>query len=169
MVKNILLLAGLAGSLCGSAFAQDATTRWLVVTQVAADKAVQVQLNSGRIFKGKLIRGDESGMVLQDSKGETMIARGEILEIRVREGRGRGGRAKLGAIIGGLVGGGFGAAGGASFGALGAPETGASFAAGVTAGGAGIGAAIGAAIPNRYVRVYTASGAGSTPEPHSSK
>jgi hypothetical protein len=134
-------------------FAQDATTRWLVVTQVAAGKVVRVQLNSGRTFSGKLIRGSESGLVLQVSKGETMLAREEIREIRVREGRGRGGRAKLGAIIGGSIGGGLGAAAGAGLGS-------AEVAVAATVESAGIGAAIGAAIPDRYTTVYTAPTAG---------
>src|SRR5262245_41032483 len=137
MLKKLLLLAGLAGSLCVSAFAQADTTRWLALMQMTEGRVMQVKLNSGHTISGTLIRGDESTMMLWYSKGESMIARQEIREIRVREGRGHGGRAKLGAIIGGLVGGALGAFSGALGGAGGAH---ASLAAGVAVGVTGAGA-----------------------------
>ena len=162
MIKSLLIGTMLAGVLCVPTFAQDATTRWLVVTQVAAGKVVRVQLATGRTVNGKLIRGTESSLVLEVSKGETMLVRDEIREIRVREGRGRGGRAKLGAIIGGSIGGGLGAAAGAVAGSAEAVVA-------ATVESAAFGAAISAAIPNRYTTVYTAPAAGPDPEPRSSK
>ena len=162
MLKSILLLVGLTGSLCICAFAQADTTRWLALMQMTEGKVMQVKLNSGRTISGTLIRGDESTMVLRYSKGESIITREEIREIRVREGRGHGGRAKLGAIIGGSVGGAMGALSGALGGAGGADASlAAGIAIGVTGAGAGIGAVIGAAIPNRYTRAYTAPAAAS--------
>ncbi len=177
MINRILLSAGLAGVLCASAWAQknaqfevgigqDAdTSRWIGVMQVAAGRIVQVHLNSGRTVNGKLIRGDGTNMVLQNSKEETMIARAEIREVRLREGRGRGGRAKLGAIIGVSIGGGLGTLGSIPYVNAGEPGlavAGAALSAGL---GAGIGAGIGAAIPDRYTRVYSAAADGSKPQP----
>ena len=134
------------------------TSRWLAVVRKATGTVIQIRLSNGNKIDGNLLRGDESGLVVRQRRGETAVARSDVLAMRMRVGRSRHSGMLRGGLIGGAVGAGLATAGTLVVilggGGGGTSRKLAAIGIGTVAVAVGVGVAIGSALTGHYETIW---------------